>query len=95
MQTHTKATLLRKHGSKEKDTKTTLHLLYVHMQQMQGSLHVFPFPSGSLLVCLLSLPCSRTFISSSLYLNNFWKILLPLVQFNFDCETPVHDNTED
>ena len=37
---HEMTTLLWKNGGKEKDTKTTLRLLHIQMQQMQGSLHV-------------------------------------------------------
>ena len=39
MKSKKKITLLLKHGEK-KDLKTTLHLLHVYTQQMQGSLHV-------------------------------------------------------
>ena len=42
-QKHKKTTPLRKHGGKEKDTKTTLHLLLIHATDAGYSLCVFFF----------------------------------------------------
>ena len=87
VKTHKKTTLLRRHGGKEKDMKTTVHLLYVQATDAGQTLCLSFPPCFRSRVTFLCVCCSGLVpvlcIGSSLELKKFYRkfLLLALPQF--------------